>query len=334
MATYLAYHFHFQSPLHLGRSGIGLEVTAVSVPADTLFSAICQAWSTFYGVESLQAFLGEYMQESAELPFALTSGFPFAGEVRFYPKPGRNIGCADKDRKKVKQIQFVSAKRFQQMVDNESIEFSADELVNGGTVWIHSDERPQLQACLGPAQNIWETDVRPRVTIDRQTSSSEIWHQGYVKFNQGCGLWFGARFRDDTVQAKIETLLRVLGDTGIGGERTTGCGFFSMESKPLAVPEARTEADQFVTLAPICPRDPNELQHLTQGKVNYTLEQRAGWTSSLEVRDRRRKRIWLFADGSVLNWKHGTIGRLVDLTPDSFPHPIYRYGYGWPVQLR
>ena len=51
MSKHVTYHLNFRSPLHLGRRGVGLEATEISIPADTLFSAICQTWRTFYGEE-------------------------------------------------------------------------------------------------------------------------------------------------------------------------------------------------------------------------------------------------------------------------------------------
>ena len=83
MSNRVTYYLSFRSPLHLGRRGIGLEETEIWIPADTLFSAICQTWRTFYGEESLTDFLTQY--ETAE-PFLLTSTFPFVGDIRFFPQ--------------------------------------------------------------------------------------------------------------------------------------------------------------------------------------------------------------------------------------------------------
>ena len=68
------------------------------------------------------------------------------------------------------------------------------------------------------------TSNRPRVTIGAQNAGSEIWHVQTVQFNTNCGLWFAAKFDSDATKQKIETLLRVLGDNGIGGERNAGYG--------------------------------------------------------------------------------------------------------------
>ena len=323
MSKHVTYHLNFRSPLHLGRRGVGLEETEISIPADTLFSAICQTWRTFYGEESLTDFLAQY--ETGE-PFLLTSAFPFASNTRFFPKPLIDLEVkAEDERKKLKKVRYLSEKRFRQIVNDEEIVFDPDDLSNDGQLWIHGDDK-----C---SRTVWTTDKRPRVTLDRQSSTSEIWHLGGVKFHENCGLWFAAKFDVEETQTQIETVLRVLGDTGIGGERSAGYGLFDLHSKPAEI-ESERETDRFVTLSPICPRDADELDRLIQGNdVGYTLEERSGWIGSAEGNGLRRQQVWMFAEGSVLMGSGTGIGRLVDLKPEACPHPVWRYAYAWPIKI-
>ena len=322
MSRHVTYYLNFRSPLHLGRRGVGLEETEISIPADTLFSAICQTWRTFYGEERLTNFLAQY--ERGE-PFLLTSAFPLADDIRFFPKPLIDLKInADDDRKKLKKVRYLSERRFRQIVDDEPIAFDADDLINNGQLWIHDEDK-----C---SPTVWSIDKRPRVTLDRQSSASEIWHLGGVKFNKDCGLWFDAKFDAEETQTQIETLLRVLGDTGIGGERSAGYGLFDLHSKP-AEPQPESESDRFVTLSPTCPRDAEQLDALIQGDVAYTLEGRSGWIGSTEGNGLRRQQIWLFGEGSVLAGNGAGVGHLIDLKPDACPHPVWRYAYAWPLKI-
>ncbi len=328
MSNRVTYHLNFRSPLHLGRRGVGLEETEISIPTDTLFSAICQTWRTFYGEESLTDFLAQY--QTGE-PFLLTSAFPFAGDIRFFPKPLIDLDVnADDDRKKLKKVCYLSERRFRQIVNGELIASDgADlikdkDLINHGQLWIHDDDK-----CPRP---VWETNKRPRVTLDRQSSASEIWHLKAVKFGEGCGLWFDAKFETEEPQRQVETILRVLGDTGIGGERSAGYGLFDLHIKS-AESESESKADRFVTLSPICPRNAEQLDTLIQGDVAYTLEERSGWIGSSEGSGLRRQQVWLFAEGSVLNGNGAQVGRLVDLKPEACPHPVWRYAYAWPIKI-
>ena len=332
MGTHTVYRLTFKTQLHLGRASgpaqegsLGLEKTETYIPADTLFSAICQMWTTFYDTESLTTFLKGYTEDSTVLPFMLTSTFPFAKDVYFFPKPL----MLSTPSKKSKRVRFVSQSLFQNIVSGNPPEFNENQLVNGEEVWMTPEEREQLETSDGDDFTIWTTNTRPRVTLGSRNSGSEIWHVQTVQFNTDCGLWFAAQFDSDETKHKIETLLRVLGDTGIGGERNAGYGTFDFTETTLEIPTPET-GSQFVTLAPICPKSPEQLTRLLTGNIAYTLNPLTGWVSSTGTAS-RRKQVNMFAEGSVLHASDTHIGRLVDLRPDNWEHPVYRYGYAWQV---
>ena len=362
METYTVYRLTFKTQLHLGRTSgpaqegsFGLEKTVIYIPADTLFSAICQTWSTFYDTQSLTVFLNGYAEDNAVLPFALTSAFPYADNVYFLPKPLPLRESKDtpekvnaEAKKKIKKLQFVSGSLFQYIISGhlpyfsgeESITINATEIcsMNSEKVWGTTEERDQLKELLTDNDReksddntpvIWKTATRPRVSIDRQTDESSIWHVETVQFNTGCGLWFAAQFDSDETKHKIETLLRVLGGTGIGGERNAGYGMFDFTEATLEMPTPEA-GSQFVTLSPICPKSPEQLAQLLKGDIAYTLNPLKGWVSTTGTAS-LRKQVNMFAEGSVLHASETQIGRLVDLRPDNWEHPVYRYGYAWQV---
>ena len=343
MGTYRVYHLTFKTQLHLGRpsgpaqaGNLGLEKTETYIPADTLFSALCQTWVMFYGAESLTSFLSGYSSGPPTLPFTLTSAFPFAQDVHLFPKPLLNFlakpdNKADDKTKKSKRVQFISESVFQDVISGNPPEFNEKELINGEKVWMSPEERERL-GISDEGFDIWKTDTRPRVTIGSQNSGSEIWHVQTVQFNRNCGLWFAAAFDSEETQQKVEALLRVLGDNGIGGERNAGYGLFDFEEVTFEVPSLE-EADRFVTLSPICPNSAEQLAELLEGEVAYSLNLLSGWVSTAGSAA-RRKHVNMFAEGSVLHTSGTHIGRLVDLSPDDWEHPVYRYGYAWPVGMK
>ena len=203
--------------------------------------------------------------------------------------------------------------------------------MNGETVWIAPTERAQLETSDGNPFTIWSTNTRPRVTLGSQNAGSEIWHLETVQFNTNCGLWFAAEFDSDETKQKIETLLHVLGDTGIGGERNVGYGLFDFAETTFEMP-AIEGGNQFVTLSPICPKSPEELTQLRTGNIAYTLNPLQGWVRTTGIAS-RRKQVSMFAEGSVLHTGDAQIGRLVDVKPDNWEHPVYRYGYAWQVGI-
>ena len=287
----------------------------------------------------------------------LTSAFPYAQKVHLLPKPmtlHENKDTPEKEtteaRKKIKKLQFVSAPLFQQIisghmpafVENKPITINGEEvcLINGERVWVTTKERDQLKNLtdedIGGDENlyVWRTATRPRVTLGSLNAGSEIWHVQTVQFNTDCGLWFAAHFNgdDQTQQKKIETLLRVLGDSGIGGERNAGYGQFEFDKTEFEIPSAQDNT-QFLTLSPMCPKSPEQLEHLLKGDIAYNLNPLTGWVSSTGMQE-KRKTVNMFAEGSVLNDHDEPIGRLVDLTPKDSPHPVYRYGYAWQVGIK
>ena len=335
MSSYTVYRLDFKTQLHLGRAtgpaqegSLGLEKTETYIPADTLFSAICQTWVTFYGTETLTDFLNGYTEDSTVLPFTLTSAFPFAQDVYLFPKPLIFVNPS----KKSKRVEFVSQNIFQDIISGNRPEFNDSDLITAKKIWITPEEKTQLKTSDDDGFTVWTTHTRPRVTIGSQNAGSEIWHVQTVQFNTNCGLWFAVNFDSDETQQKIETLLRVLGDTGIGGERNAGYGMFDFTEAnlELSTPEA---GNQFVTLSPVCPKSSEQLAQLLTGDIAYTLNPLTGWVSTTGTAT-RRKQGNMFAEGSVLNTSHTQIGRLVDLKPDGWSHPVYRYGYAWQVGIK
>ena len=79
------YRLTFQSGLHLSTDGLALEEHGVQIPSDTLFAALVSQWQRNDG--DVDAFMQPFIGESPQPPFLLTSAFPFAGQVAFYPAP-------------------------------------------------------------------------------------------------------------------------------------------------------------------------------------------------------------------------------------------------------
>ena len=341
MGNSAIYRLNFQTQLHIGRDtgaaqvgSLGLEKTETYIPADAIFSAICQTWTRFYDAENLTDFLKGYTENSEQLPFELTSAFPFASDVYFYPRP---LTWTVKNSKASKGVRFVSQSIFQDIISGNPPKFSEDHLINGGVVWVSPTERERLREIMSLKTpndvTIWETHTRPRVTMGSQNAGSQIWHVQTAQFNTHCGLWFAAKFDTDETQQKIETLLQVLGDSGIGGERNAGYGMFDF-TKPTHEMPTVAPSDRFMTLSRMCPKSPEQLEKLLTGDVAYNLTALSGRMTDTGS-DTRRKKINLFTEGSVLHTDGERVGRLVDgLEPDDCPHPVYRYGFAWQVGLQ
>ena len=340
MGNYTIYRLKFSTQLHTGRDtgsaqvgSLGLEKTETYIPADTLFSAICQTWTTFYGEQRLTDFLEGYTNNSQQLPFMLTSAFPYASDIYLYPRP---LTWYEKT-KKSKGVRFVSQSIFQNIIAGNPPTFCKDHLINGDAVWVSSAEKERLKTLYCHDKDdkvaIWKTNIRPRVTIGSRNAGSEIWHVETVQFNDNCGLWFAANFDNGKTKQKIETLLRVLGDTGIGGERNAGYGMFKLKKPENTIEMSQVKtADHFITLSRISPKSSVQLGQLLTGNIAYNLIELSGRMTNTDS-NTRRKQIHLMTEGSVLHTDEEPVGRLVNFKPDDCSHPVYRYGYAWKVGI-
>jgi CRISPR-associated protein Csm4 len=344
MILFPTYYLSFRSPLHIGERGVGLEETRTYVPADTLFGAICSVWRLLYGTTKLQQELFSRFHGAAGAePFFLTSAFPYAGNIRLFPKPlarSPNLKVSEEDDKVFRRIRFVSESLFALLASGKPPKFDRDHCISGGTTWVTQEEMEQLSWLaddLTGDPSLWRKAVVPRVTLDRLSSSSTIWHFGKLILQDGCGLWFAARFNPayEDLQPKFEAALRLLGDEGLCGERGAGHGLFDVkEMKEREIPSVDIST-HCVTLSPVWPKDEQEARLLTGDGSAYDLSPRRGWVTSPEAANLRRKVVWMFSEGSVLTKSSETFpGDLADVKPDACSHNVWRYGYAFPVGVK
>jgi len=370
------YHLNPRSAFHFGVRGLEQETTGIHFPSDSLFAALLTAWMELGNDPASLA--GLFPQETAPdvaPPFLLTSVFPRAGAVRFYPAlPLRRMllqqklkGLNAKHRlKEVKKIQFISERLFERAVAGSILdEFVPSETatdtdagwyMQGGALWLTREEAEQLPEVLrktdrhgSPAAavrqaSVWKQSKVPRVTVDRISNASQIFHTGRVRFQKDCGLWFGIRWLNPgvdlangtAIRTAVETALDVLGDSGIGAERSAGYGQFSVV-KPVPAPQCLSaqSGNQFVTLSRFHPGGADDV---FGSETTYGLEAVSGWVRSPVEAAQRRRRVWFVKEGSILQASSTpNPGRIVDVRPryDSaeFSHPVWRYGLAFPVGL-
>lgn len=352
------YHLTFPHGIHIGAGGVeSVEESRESVPSDTLFAALLDTW------RHLGRDVNEILPENGGPAFRVTSAFPFAGGVRFYPKPVdlRELFTEDRIKefgagKNIKKIRYLSEALIErarkgEYLDDELVKDSEGEWkckfsLQGGALWLteaeikelpesilfytdkvngkeQKKERP-MEAVM--RQTVFASQTAPRVTVDRVSSASNLFQSERVFFNAGCGLWFGAVAVGQTFS--LSELLTVLGDSGLGGERTAGYGHFTWQPKgelPLNAPQSAAyllsrwhpKADE-VTLLP---------------NSAYKLEAVEGWLRTPEnAAAQRRKRVWLVNEGSLI--AGNPQGGAVDVRPEydaksgeTIPHPVYRPGF-------
>lgn len=346
----MAYPLQPRAPFHFGVRGVGMEATALTARSDTLFSALCITLRELYGQAELEGFLARFpTQENPDRdpPLLLSAGLPYAGEVRFYPRPLMPLPGLEGDaaeQKYQKKIALVSETIFRAWVGGADVLQHYDRgerhnLLHGGRVWVTAKERALLaDRFLDPDTGqvrMWAVGDVSRVTVDRVSNASVVYQAGLVRFAPGAGLYVLVLWQDDAWRARFQEALRVLGDAGIGGERSSGYGLFTpLEPQPVALPDL-VGAERWVTLSSCWPLPGQE--GILGADAAYRLENRRGWMDSPDGRNLRRKSVRMLEPGSVLRVLPGraVYGGLADVTPEVFKaHPVWRYGLALPVGYR
>jgi CRISPR-associated protein Csm4 len=318
------------APLHLGEFiGIGREAALEWIPSDSLFAAIVAAWAQT-GVDVDAALNGK------QSPFTLTSAFPWAAGVRFYPCPPRlpslvvnAFAAHNLDSKALKKIRWLSQQVLDGLREGKS---PAPEFLHNGGIWLTANEGQQIETALQPRAGepvrLWTQQIVPRVTVDRTSNASNLFHSGRVLFAPGCGLWFAAR--GDT--ALIEPALNYLRDAGLGGLRSIGHGAFTYEATTAELPAA--DGRPAFLLSRYAPQTDDELRGLQDGSSTYGLVRVGGWCEDPNGNHWRRRAVRLVAEGALL--PAGARGALVNVRPEKVEwagpvRPVYRCGLAFAI---
>ena len=334
---------------HFGQQGLGQEETSASFSSDSLFSALIARLAGLEGAAGVEAFMGPFQQGSP--PFVLTSTFPFAGQVYFFPNPSYRppVEAVTKTRtgarpKDLKRVQLVSEAIFRRILKGELLlDIYPQALkLQGKSCLVDPQEIPELPAELrSPGARLWDTDQRPRVTLGRGAQNSNLFFTGQVSFAESCGLWFGIQWlKDDPeLHAKLSWLLDDLAIAGLGGERSAGFGNCTIKKQQEQFDLPDAQGKHWINLSRYHPR-PDEISALQDSAASYKISTVGGWLDSPIRRGQRRRQVKLIAEGSILGpLERSVLGQVVDVRPvypsdpDPLGHPVYRSGLTVAVGL-
>ena len=328
MKDLVVYKLRFSTPVHIStQSGVGYEETEEVIHSDTLFSALMTVWNSIYD---------DNVANICETPpFHISSAFPFKEEIYFFPRPMIRIGKEGEEDlntgKKLKKVKFISKDLFESVLQGIVPEFEEGATIQEGKFWLKKNIGRQ-QTC-----RIFEERESPRVVIDRLTNASEIFYFSKIIFEKDAGLFFLVRFIDKTMKRKFETVLRYLGDEGLGSDKRSGKGLYSLDIDDdfkLSVPQY---ADSFLTLSLYCPKE-REFNGGIRENASYNLISRKGWIHSTDAMALRRKEVRMFVEGSVFNAIGGEVyghNRCVLKKDEALglKHNVYRYGIAFDLPL-
>lgn len=313
------YRLTFTAPFHVDSRGNDFyEESSSFIHSDTLSAAMLATWALIWP---------EQITQVAQKPtFRLSSAFPFYRDCYFLPRvlSSQAIRLPPdklKQAKKLKKIQWLDSKLWHSSLTNPAWADAID-LKNGVCQSVLASQTTSLP------EKLWLEEERPRLAIDRnsnQAADGQIFNFSRIWFDKNGGLYFLAVFDDETGKQKFETALSVLGDSGIGADRTSGNGCFTWSKGQL--PELQlAEQGQAVALSLVNP-DSGDCQTGWLDGAAYKLVSRGGWIGGS---GKRKQRLRMFAEGSV--FAKPLQGRMVDVSVDQLPQKVYRDGRGFFVK--
>lgn len=313
MNTYIA-KLEFSSPLATGRGDLWPEGRPL-LGSDTLFSALCHGWAALYG----EADLTKRLQAFADAPvFLVSSLYVYSAETYYLPVP--LVRPADPPAMKyvarLRRLDWLPLAEFRTWVQGGSVQW------------------PKLLAAepLGYMRT-HAVVARSRIAQDRRLNRAAAFGQTCVEFAAQCGGYVIVQTASDDVANRLGRCLTLLGESGIGGRRSTGMGQFTVATGGL-VPAANEwdflsagSSGWGVTLSLYAPT-PEEAGKVAQAGA-YGLCERRGWALAGTPRPAAKKAaLVMVREGSVAALP--CRGRLVDVTPQAWRgdggHPVWRCG--------
>ena len=156
------------------------------------------------------------------------------------------------------------------------------------------------------------------------SSNSNIYYFNQVVFGLDSGLYCLVRCKDE-LWAQVKTCFRILGDEGIGGDRSSGKGLFKVDFPGFMEFPDFENPKSYLMLSLYYPsqKKPAVLMpsiHCKPGQVMYTPPDETSI---------RRKTVTMLAEGAVIYSDTEPTGKLVDITPPA----LIGTGYGGWVFL-
>jgi CRISPR-associated protein Csm4 len=317
------YNINPHSPMHTGIEGIGQERLDSFFRSDALYAALVQCWQLLYDDD------WDFLLQDG--PFCVSSCFPVLDQKLFYPLP---VGSLDmvirdikgRDLKKWKRVRYVSESIFQQIIEGS---LSTDRCIPKEQFLFESGTLPGS----GPV----EIEV-PRIRIDPFSSAVSKGAFFYCvdrHFSPDDGLFFLSTFKDEKIMAKFESALMLLGDSGMGGDRSTGKGAFSFKRQEftMRIPES---GDGHVCLSLYHPTA-TEIDKGLIDSAYYNLIRRHGFIAGFGARSLRRKSVLMFEEGSVFFSEappDGDSPLVLGKGEGGCPFNVFRYGKAFSLPVK
>ena len=301
------------SPLHIGTGRDDCSTSSSELPSDTISAALVAMKAQLADSIDAQAFM-----ES----FAISSAFPFICKKLFFPKPmGRLLvqGCNEElIRKKLKKVKYIEFSQWKEMIMGNALDIEEKQL--SGEFLLDKD---------GNHKKPYIYQVNERVAVSRDGGDATPFYFKWQYHSPDAGLFCLIDCSEDTF-AEIKKLFELLGETGIGSDKSVGGGKFEIAADEIELPEVQ-DADSTLLLSHYIPTR-EEIEQIDLEASQYEITQRGGDMAGSSVQAFQhllKKSVYMIKTGSLISGVHKIKGKIADVTPnwnDQRIHPTLRCG--------
>jgi CRISPR type III-A-associated RAMP protein Csm4 len=293
--------------------------------SDSLYSAVTIAMAN---LDALDAWL-EATARATEPAVRFSSCFPWQGDALFVAPPRNLWPPAPSAKVRWKGARFVPLNVVEALAAGRGVSEDAWTIDTASECLIPSNP-PGGQ---GP----FRASVRSGAAVDRSGGKVAPHSTACLEFAPDAGLWALAWFAGDQALAqwrdRVTGALRLLADSGFGGERSRGWGRaeLAVEERDwlLAAPDGGGETAWWL----LSLFHPSSADPIDWRRGQYSITTRLGRVESAAGWGEPKRPTRMIAEGSVLASASEPRGAAVDVAPEGFAHPVYRAGFAVAVRV-
>jgi len=320
--------FRPQGPWRFGPDNGARDRVDLIYHSDAVYSAVCSAMAQLGLAE-------EWFKDTAGSATAaaarFSSFYPFVGKTLLIVPPRSLWPPPESTKIRYKGARFVPLPVVESLLADKAMDENR---------WAVDGE----SECLSPHDGLrgpFKISLRSNAAVDRLDAARLETHAtACLEFARDAGLWTLVQFASDEAFAKwrgpLFYALRLLADTGFGGERSRGWGRSETpEWAPWNPPaaellgEASEQAHWLLSLYLPASDDAVDWK-----RGSYSTVTRHGRIESGARWGEPKSATQMIAEGSVLlAGQNGLRGAARDLAPAGFPHPVYRAGFAVTVPI-
>lgn len=301
---------------------------ATMLHSDALYSALTHAMSQ---LGLLDAWISATATNPRGSAVRFSSCFPFIDQHLFVVPPRSLWPLPASLRVRWKSAKFVPSSMVSLLLNGRSIR-EDDWTVDGPSECL----LPVFRGT--PVASPFRPATRSSAAVDRMGESVEPYRTACIEFQKNAGIWIAFDFADDSARdcwaPALKGAVKLLADTGLGGERSRGWGRFEQPefvegplSRLLFGRHSQAVSDASNAYWLLSLFSPAESDTVDWQKGSYAVALRGGRVESAAGWGAVKKASRVIAEGSVLVATAPLVGCARDVAPEGFAHPVYRAGF-------